>query len=88
MKTKQIILQCEGGLHLRVAAAIVSEVERRKSTVHMQCAGCPRANACSIMELLMLGAVRGTPVEVSAEGPDEEATIQAVTGYFTDGEGI
>jgi phosphotransferase system HPr (HPr) family protein len=88
MKTRQLIIQCEGGLHLRVAAQIVNEVQHHHSEVFIQCEGCPRANACSIFELLKLGASRGMPLEVSVEGPDEEATLQALSGVFDEGAGI
>ena len=88
MKTRQWIVQCEGGLHLRVAARIVKEVQHHQSAVHFQCQGCPRANACSIFELLRLGASRGTPLEVTVEGPDEEAMLRALDEVFGDGAGI
>ena len=88
MKTRQLIVQCEGGLHLRVAAQIVKEMQQRRSTVHLQCAGCPRANACSIFELLKLGAAKGTPLEIVAEGPDEDATLRALAEVFGEGAGI
>ena len=88
MKTRQLIVQCEGGLHLRVAAQIVKEMQRRRSTVHLRCAGCPRANACSIFELLNLGAAKGTSLEIVAEGPDEDATLRALAEVFGEGAGI
>ena len=88
MQTRQLIVQCEGGLHLRVAAQIVKEMQQRRSTVHLQCAGCPRANACSIFELLKLGAAKGTPLEIVAEGPDEDATLRALAEVFGEGAGI
>ena len=88
MKTRQLIVQCEGGLHLRVAAQIVKEMQQHLSTVHLQCAGCPRANACSIFELLKLGASKGTPIEIVAEGIDEDATLRALVEVFGEGAGI
>ena len=88
MKTSQLIVQCEGGLHLRVAAQIVKAVNNHQSAVHIRCEGCPRANACSIFELLKLGASRGTPLEVTADGPDEEATLIALSEVFDGGGGI
>ena len=88
MKTRQLIVQCEGGLHLRVAARIVQKARQHKSALHLRCAGCPRANACSIMELLKLGAAKGTSVEVVADGPDEDAALAALSDVFGDGAGI
>ena len=88
MKKKQWTIQCKGGLHLRVAAKIVKEVEHHQSEVHIRCKGCPYADACSIFDLMRLGAVEGTPVEVVAEGPDEEATLKALSSVFDGGGGI
>ena len=88
MKKSHVILQCQGGLHLRVAAQIVNEVQHRQSEVHVRCKGCPWANACSVFELLKLGATQGTPLEVIVEGADEEVTLQVVAGLFAAGKGI
>ena len=88
MKTRQLIVQCEGGLHLRVAAQIVKEAKQHRAAVHLQCAGCPRANACSIFELLKLGAAQGMPLEITAEGPDEDAALRALAELFNQGAGI
>ena len=88
MKTRQLIVHREGGVHLRVAAEIVKQVQQHHSAVHIQSEGSPQANASSIFELLTLGAVKGTPIEVSAEGPDEDATLQALSEVFEAGAGI
>ena len=88
MKTRQLIVQCEGGLHLRVAGQVVKAAQRHQSRLHVTCEGCTRANACSILELLTLGASRGTPLEIVAEGPDEDAALRALAEVFKEGEGI
>ena len=88
MKKRELVVQCEGGLHLRVAAQIVKEVQKHRSEVHIQCAGCPMANACSIFELLKLGAAQGMPLEITAEGPDEDEALRALEELFGEGSGI
>ena len=88
MKKRQLIVQREGGVHLRVAAEIVKQVQQHHSSVHIQSAGSPQANAGSIFELLTLGAVKGTAIEVRVEGPDEDAALQALSEVFEDGAGI
>ena len=88
MKTRQLIVQCEGGLHLRVAAQIVKAAQRHQAKVHLRCAGCPRANACSVFELRKLGPSHGTPLESGAEGPDEDAALRALEELFGGGAGI
>lgn len=92
MKTRRLIVQCEGGLHMRVAAQVVMAAQKHRSMLHVACEGCPRANACSIFELLKLGAAQGTPLEIVAEGPDEDAALRALAAVFdavfSDGDGI
>ena len=88
MKTRQLIVQCEGGLHLRVAAQVVKAAQRHQAQVHVRCAGCPRANACSVFELLRLGAAQGAELEIVAEGPDEDAALRALADLFGEGSGI
>lgn len=88
MKTKQLIVRREGGVHLRVAAEIVKQVQRHRSAVHMQCASCAKANARSIFELLSLGAIEGAAIQIMVEGPDEDATLLALSEVFDAGAGI
>ena len=88
MQTRQLTFECEGGLHLRVAAQIVKQVQQHRATVHLRCEGCPLASACSVFELLKLGAVKGTRLEILAEGPDAEAALRALCELFCEGSGI
>ena len=46
------------------------------------------ASACSVFELLRLGAAKGTAVEIVADGPDEESALQALCELFGGGAGI
>lgn len=88
MKTRNLTVTCENGLHLRVAAEIVKRVQKHNATVHVRCDGCPNVNACSILSLIQLGAVQGTEIQVTAEGIDEEAVLNSLTEFFNDGAGI
>ncbi|MBP7009859.1 MAG: HPr family phosphocarrier protein [Kiritimatiellae bacterium] len=47
-----------------------------------------RANVCAILELLKLGAAPGKALETTAEGPDEEAALRALSQLFDAGAGI
>ena len=90
MKTQNVIVQCEHGLHLRVASQ-VSKIARLSGTsVHILCEGCPKADACSVIQLLTLGAATGTPLEIIAEGSDEneDAVLRALADVFEHGGGI
>ena len=88
MKARTVVVRCEHGLHARVAARVVKLAQNHEATVHIRCEGCPRANACSILELMRLGAGVGTPLHLVAEGPDEDAVMDAMTGVFQDGGGV
>ena len=90
MKTQNVTVRCEHGLHVRVAAQVSKIAQQSGTSVHIQCAGCPKADACSIIQLLMLGASVGTPLEIVAEGADdkETAVLQALAGIFENGGGI
>ena len=88
MKSRTVTVRCENGLHARVAAQVVKAVSEREASVTLRCRDCPEANACSILQLLMLGAERGVQVEIKADGADEDAALRAVAGVFEQGGGI
>jgi phosphotransferase system HPr (HPr) family protein len=90
MKSQNVILRCEHGLHLRVATEVAKIARQSGTAVHIQCAGCPKADACSVLQLLTLGAAAGTPLEIVAEGTAEKecAVIHALADVFENGGGI
>jgi len=88
MKTRDIVVKNEHGLHLRVAGRVVTEVNKHNASVYINCKGCPRVKACSIMGLLTLDAGCGTRLQVTAEGPDEDAVVESLVGVFESGDGI
>jgi phosphocarrier protein HPr len=88
VKSRSVVVRCEHGLHARVAATVAKTALSHESTVHIRCQGCPCANACSILELLRLGAAAGAHLEVTADGPDENAVIEALAEVFEQGGGV
>ncbi len=88
MTSSHIVVRCEHGLHARVAAQVVNVVRDHQSEVHIRCGQCPKARACSILELIMLGAGEGSGIEIIAEGPDEHAVLAALEGIFEGGGGV
>jgi phosphotransferase system HPr (HPr) family protein len=99
MKTQSVILRCPQGLHLRVASEVSKIARQSGAAVHIRCDGCPNAgacqglrlaDACSVLQLLTLGAAAGTHLEIVAEGPEaqEDAVIHALAGVFEGGSGI
>ena len=88
MKTKEVVVRSEHGLHLRVAGQIVKVAAEHDCRVKLSCDGCRHADACSVMQLLMLGAAHGSRVKVQADGPDEDAVVKLLADLCQDGAGI
>ena len=81
MQTREIRLRNAKGLHARVAARVVTVAGRFRSRVVIT-VGERRANARSIMAVLMLAAAMGATVRLETEGPDEQAAIEAVVAVL------
>jgi phosphotransferase system HPr (HPr) family protein len=75
------------GLHLRNSANVVLCARQFKSQVVL-CHGCKEADACSILQILTLGAGFGEDVEIVANGPDEKEAVSRIVEVFGDGAGI
>jgi phosphocarrier protein HPr len=71
------------GLHARAAGHLVKTASDFKSRVTLEKAGA-RANAKSIMGLMLLAAGRGQTVTVTTEGEDEAAAMAAVEALIRD----
>ena len=67
---------------------MVKVAQNHDAMVKIKCDGCPDANACSILELISLGANNGVRIEVIADGPDENTVIDALVEVFENGTGI
>ena len=74
------------GLHARAAAKLVSEASQYQAQMEIEKEG-KRANAKSIMSIMMLAATHGTPVRLFTSGPDEEEAMQALLELFESGFG-
>jgi phosphocarrier protein len=76
------------GLHARASAKLTQAASTFQSGVFLSRNG-RRVNAKSIMGVMMLAAGLGSSVEIEADGPDEQAAIDALEALFADkfGEG-
>ncbi|MBK6395411.1 MAG: HPr family phosphocarrier protein [Betaproteobacteria bacterium] len=81
MQIREIRLRNAKGLHARVAARVVKVAGRFRSRVVIT-VGERRANARSIMAVLMLAAAMGATVRLETEGPDEQAAIEAMVAVL------
>ena len=87
MRNKKVIVHNEHGIHARVAMRVLEKSRDIGSRVTI-CKGCEKADGCSILELLLLGAEKGAEVELIVSGGDEEKNIKTISDIFADGSGI
>jgi phosphocarrier protein HPr len=87
MKTKKFIINESQGLHARPAMVLSQKCQQFNSEIII-CNGCEKADACSIMELLLLNAKQGAEVVVSVNGGDENMVLDVLTDFFEHGSGI
>lgn len=73
----------ELGLHARAAARLVQVASAYEAGVRVAKDG-REVDGKSIMGLLLLCGQRGSFLEISAEGPDEEQAVQALGALLAD----
>ncbi len=71
------------GLHARAATKLVHLASRFESEVTLEKDG-QRANAKSVMGVLLLCGSKGTHVSVEAEGADAAEALDAIEALFQD----
>lgn len=73
----------EKGLHARASAKFVETVERFDATAEVSRDGM-RVSGDSIMGLLMLGAAKGTRIDVAVEGAEAAALAKALSALVAE----
>jgi phosphocarrier protein HPr len=81
MVSKELKVTTEAGIHARPAAAVVETCSRFQSRISF-IKGDIRANAKSIMNIMLLAAEYGADILVEAEGADEAEALDAVERLF------
>ena len=66
------------GLHARASAKLVKLASSFESSIDIEKDG-QRVNSKSIMGVMMLAASCGTQVTLYADGPDEQAAVEAIS---------
>jgi phosphocarrier protein HPr len=72
-----LVINNKVGLHARPAALFVQTANKFKSTITAK-NGDVTANAKSILNVLTLGANKGSELKITAEGVDAEQALQAI----------
>ena len=87
MSTAVLTVKIPGGVHMRVAAAIVENakkyvssifIKRKKTKSEQPGTKDVVADARSITEIVLLGAVEGTKICIEADGVDEKNALKAL----------
>jgi phosphocarrier protein len=77
MQQQEIVVRSKFGLHARASARITILAQSFKSTVVLVANG-RRANARSLVAVMILAASMGTRVYIETSGPDEVEALAAV----------
>ena len=81
MKTASIQIVNKLGMHARASAKFVTLAAQFKSDVTLGRNG-QNANGKSIMGIMMLAAGKGSQVELTVNGVDEDQAMQALVGLI------
>ena len=84
MCVKDVVIHNQIGLHARPATFFIQKANEFKSTVWVEKEE-RRVNAKSLLGVLSLGIVGGTPIRVIADGQDEEAAVEALVKLVNSG---
>lgn len=86
MISRSVTVVNQLGMHARAAAKFVHLASRFES--HVRVARDARVmDGKSIMGILLLAAARGSTINISAEGTDERAAVEALTALVESGFG-
>jgi phosphocarrier protein len=83
MQNREIEIINKLGLHARASSKLVQLANSFKSEVFIIRNG-RKANAKSIMSLMMLAAAKGAQIEISCDGDDEADAIEKICELFAD----
>jgi phosphocarrier protein HPr len=88
MVERTLLVKARLGLHARAAAKVVRVARGFDSKVELRrMDNGASADAKSILSVLMLAAGRGTELQATVEGIDQEAAMNAIDKLFADGFG-
>lgn len=83
MPTRELPIVNKLGLHARAASKLVTVASQYDARVTVVKDG-REVSGKSIMGVMMLAAARGSAIEVTADGDDAEAAIEAIEALVAD----
>lgn len=79
MKEVKTTVVNPNGIHARPASLFVQEAKKFQSNITVENLGTGKAkDAKSILGVMILGMTKGTEIRIVAEGPDEDAAVEAM----------
>jgi len=87
MVKKEVGIINKTGLHARPASDFVLAAKKFESKITICKEGGEPVNAKSVMRILAEGIGQGTKIEITADGVDEEAAMDALTALVERGFG-
>ncbi|MBQ7623180.1 MAG: HPr family phosphocarrier protein [Bacteroidales bacterium] len=83
MLSSKVLLSAPSGLHARPAGELVKLVKGFAGSKVRIATPAKSVDAASMLGLLSLGLKSGSELEVSVEGGDEAAVLQAVSSFIS-----
>ena len=77
MYSKEVVVRCESGLHNRQATYFVQKANEFGCSIWLE-SGSRKMNAKSLLGIMSLSIITGATVNLSAEGKDAEAALNAL----------
>ncbi len=86
MRKSEIEIVNRLGLHARAAAKFIQTAGRYPCDIEVS-RGEKKINGKSIMGVMMLAAAQGAVIEITVNGPEEDAALDALVELVADGFG-
>ncbi|MCL2539586.1 MAG: HPr family phosphocarrier protein [Oscillospiraceae bacterium] len=84
MFVKDVMVENQVGLHARPATFFIQRANEYKSSIWVEKEE-RRVNAKSLLGVLSLGIVGGTPIRIIADGSDEQQAVEGLTKLINSG---
>ncbi len=81
MFSKEVVVQNQVGLHARPATFFIQKANEFKSSIWVE-KDERKVNAKSLLGVLSLGITKGTTINITADGIDEEEAVAALVALI------
>lgn len=82
MASKSMTINIPKGLEARPVALLVQVASQYESSIYVEIQE-KKVNAKSIMGMMSLGLAEGEKITIIANGPDEDAAVDAIDKYIS-----